>query len=48
MTEETELVLFDLEALPELMLDGTIDHALVVATIWRYFYAREHGLLPPS
>lgn len=44
-TEETELVLFDLEALPALMLDGTIDHALVVATIWRYFYALENGLL---
>lgn len=47
-TEETELVLFDLEALPQMMLEGVIDHALVVATIWRYFYAREHGLIAPS
>jgi ADP-ribose pyrophosphatase len=45
-TEETELVLLDLEVLPQMMLDGEIDHALVVATIWRYFYARAHGLMP--
>jgi hypothetical protein len=28
-----------------MMLDGEIDHALVVATIWRYFYARANGLM---
>jgi 8-oxo-dGTP pyrophosphatase MutT (NUDIX family) len=33
--EETEVVLVPARELPKLMLDGTIDHALVLATLWR-------------
>jgi len=37
-------VLVPTRELPRLILDGTIDHALAVATFWRYLY--EHaGLL---
>jgi 8-oxo-dGTP pyrophosphatase MutT (NUDIX family) len=37
-TEQTEVVLVPASRLPELMLRGDIDHALVVATLWRYLY----------
>jgi ADP-ribose pyrophosphatase len=38
-TEQTEVVLIPASELPEMMLRGDIDHALVVATLWRYLYA---------
>jgi ADP-ribose pyrophosphatase len=37
-TEQTEVVLVAASQLPELMLRGDIDHALVVATLWRYLH----------
>ena len=37
-TEQTEVVLVPARQLPELMLRGDIDHALVVATLWRYLH----------
>ena len=37
-TEQTEVVLVPVRQLPELILRGTIDHALVVATLWRYLH----------
>jgi 8-oxo-dGTP pyrophosphatase MutT (NUDIX family) len=40
-TEQTEVVLMPVAKLPELILKGDIDHALVVATLWRYLY--EYG-----
>ena len=42
--EETEVELVPTRDLPKLMLDGTIDHALVLATLWRYLH--EHAALP--
>ena len=36
--EETEVVLVPTRDLPKLMLNGTIDHALVQATLWRCLY----------
>ncbi len=36
--EETEVVLVPTRDLLKLMLDGTIDHALVLATLWRYLH----------
>jgi 8-oxo-dGTP pyrophosphatase MutT (NUDIX family) len=36
--EQTEVVLVPVSRLPELILGGTIDHALVVATLWRYLH----------
>jgi len=36
--EETEVVLVPARDLPKLMLEGTIDHALVQATLWRCLY----------
>jgi 8-oxo-dGTP pyrophosphatase MutT (NUDIX family) len=42
-TEETEVVLVPTRELPKLMLNGTIDHALAVATFWRYLH--EHARL---
>jgi hypothetical protein len=41
--EETEVALVPTRDLPKLMLNGTIDHALVQATLWRYLY--EHTSL---
>ena len=41
--EQTEVVLVPARDLPKLMLDGTIDHALVQATLWRCLY--EHPKL---
>jgi 8-oxo-dGTP pyrophosphatase MutT (NUDIX family) len=41
--EETEVVLVPTRELPKLILDGTIDHALAVATFWRYLH--EHARL---
>lgn len=37
-TEETEVVLVPTCDVAKLMLDGTIDHALVIATLWRYLH----------
>jgi ADP-ribose pyrophosphatase len=37
-TEQTEVVLVPTRELTKLMLDGTIDHALVIATLWRYLH----------
>jgi hypothetical protein len=35
-TEKTEVELIPIHRLKELLLDGTIDHALVCATLWRF------------
>jgi ADP-ribose pyrophosphatase len=43
--EQTEVVLVPTRELAKIMLDGTIDHALVVATLWRYLH--EHAASPP-
>jgi len=37
-TEHTEVVLIGLDELPALLQRGEIDHALVVATLWRLLY----------
>ncbi|HVS23086.1 MAG TPA: NUDIX hydrolase [Gammaproteobacteria bacterium] len=37
-TEQTEVELVPTRALSKLLLDGTIDHALVIATLWRYLH----------
>ena len=37
-TEQTEVVLVPVRRLPDMMLGGEIDHALVIATLWRYLY----------
>jgi len=37
-TEQTEVVLLPIAELPEALLSGRIDHALVVATLWRFLY----------
>jgi stalled ribosome rescue protein Dom34 len=37
-TEHTEVVLIGLDELPSLLEGGAIDHALVVATLWRLLY----------
>ena len=39
-TEHTEVVMVRLADLPELLESGQIDHALVVATLWRLLYQR--------
>ncbi len=39
-TEQTEVVLIPLRELPQLLRSGAIDHALVVAALWRYLYER--------
>lgn len=36
--EETEVELVPTRELPKLMLNGTIDHALALATFWRYLH----------
>lgn len=38
-TEHTVVELVPLGDVPRLLLDGAIDHALVVATLWRYLHA---------
>ncbi len=40
-TEHTEVELVPLDALPDLLQRGVIDHALVVATLWRVLYERQ-------
>ncbi len=42
-TEHTEVELVPLARLPGLLQDGVIDHALVVATLWRLLYMRHEG-----
>ncbi len=37
-TEETEVVLIPLDEIPARLTNGEIDHALVVATLWRLLY----------
>lgn len=37
-TEHTEVELVHLDRLPELLQNGDIDHALVVATLWRMLF----------
>jgi 8-oxo-dGTP pyrophosphatase MutT (NUDIX family) len=37
-TEHTELVLVPRHDVPELLRSGEIDHALIVATLWRYVF----------
>jgi ADP-ribose pyrophosphatase len=37
-TERTEVVLVPVGQLPDMILRGDIDHALVVATLWRYLH----------
>ncbi|MFT5012981.1 MAG: ADP-ribose pyrophosphatase [Patiriisocius sp.] len=37
-TEKTELMLVPLSEIPDMLLKGDIDHALVVATLWRLLY----------
>lgn len=39
-TEHTEVVLVRYEDLPRLLESGEIDHALVVATLWRVLYTK--------
>lgn len=40
-TEHTEVVLVPAERLPDLLRDGTIEHALIAGTLWRYVYERD-------
>lgn len=40
-TEHTEVVLVPREDLPRLLTSGEIDHALIVATLWRFLH--EHA-----
>jgi 8-oxo-dGTP pyrophosphatase MutT (NUDIX family) len=40
-TEQTEVVLVPVARLPEMILSGEIDHALVVGTLWRFLH--EHA-----
>lgn len=42
-TEHTEVVLIPLTQLPALLQSGEIDHALVVATLWRLLYQSAAG-----
>jgi ADP-ribose pyrophosphatase len=37
-TEQTEVELVDRRDLPRLLTNGTIDHALVAVTLWRYLH----------
>ena len=37
-TEKTEVTLVPMSEVPSLLVSGEIDHALVVATLWRYLY----------
>jgi ADP-ribose pyrophosphatase len=40
-TEQTELVLVPVDDVPSLLVDGTIDHALAVAVLWRFLHEFE-------
>jgi 8-oxo-dGTP pyrophosphatase MutT (NUDIX family) len=40
-TEQTEVVVRPVRELPDMLLRGEIDHALVVGTLWRYLH--EHA-----
>jgi ADP-ribose pyrophosphatase len=40
-TEQTEVILVPVRELPDMILRGDIDHALAVATLWRYLH--EHA-----
>ena len=40
-TEHTEVVFIGLDELPDQMQSGEIDHALVVATLWRLLYLEQ-------
>lgn len=42
-TEETQVVLIPLSEMEEQMVSGRIDHALVVATLWRLLYLLREG-----
>lgn len=37
-TEKTEVILIPLVDIPDFLMRGDIDHALVVATLWRFLY----------
>jgi ADP-ribose diphosphatase len=37
-TEQTEVLLVPVRDIADMILSGEIDHALVVATLWRYLY----------
>ena len=37
-TEQTELNLIPMSEVPDLLMSGEIDHALVAATLWRVLY----------
>jgi 8-oxo-dGTP pyrophosphatase MutT (NUDIX family) len=39
-TEHTEVELVPVARVPELLSDGTIDHALIAMTLWRYLFER--------
>lgn len=43
-TEHTEVELVPMAELPHLLQRGAIDHALVVATLWRMLYLRQSGM----
>lgn len=38
LTEKTEVVLIPLDDVPDRLMSGEIEHALVVATLWRLLY----------
>lgn len=40
-TEKTEVVLVPIDDLPQLLIGGEIDHALVVATLWRFLHLQD-------
>lgn len=44
-TEKTEVALIEIHRLKPLLLDGTIDHALVCATLWRFLDIWQQGEL---
>ena len=46
--EHTVVELVPRERLPELLCAGEVDHALVVATLWRYWHAASAGGRPPA
>lgn len=47
-TEQTEVVLMPVADLPGLLRSGGVDHALVVATLWRYLFDRNCGTSMPA
>ncbi len=42
-TEHTDVQLIPMAQLPDLLMTGEIDHALVAATLWRLLYLVERG-----